>query len=399
MNQNAINHSARAHALLSASGAKRWLNCTPSARLEEQFGEKSESVYAAEGTLAHEISELILRYETLQTVSDAEYSEKIEELVNNELFNDEMLEVLPIYTDYCRDQLIAAQATNPLAFMELETKLDLTEWVPESFGTGDCIIVNDKVLEIIDLKYGKGVPVYAEWNPQLLLYGLGALRLYDTMYDIEEVCVTIVQPRLNNISSFIISVEELLDWATNDLRPAALQAHAGEGDLNPGDWCRWCAVKNQCRTLYAKQMELAKFEFSKPDLLTDEEIVEIIERVPHLVEWLNSIVEWAHKQAVVKHKNWPGLKLVEGKARRKWIADEDKIAATIFEKFPELGPDDIYVEKLIGITDMQKLVGKKRFEALLSNLLITPQGKPTLVKESDPRPAMGTAQAQIDFSE
>lgn len=394
-----MKHSERSHALLSASGAKRWINCPPSARLEEEYGEKKTSTYAAEGTLAHEISELFLRHDVLNTVSDADFDLKFEELINNELFAQEMLDYVPIYTDYCRDQLIAAKATNTLAFMELEQKLDLTEYVPESFGTGDCIIVNDTTLEVIDLKYGKGVPVYAEWNAQLMLYALGALRKYDTMYDITEVRMTIVQPRLNNISSFVMPVEELIDWAVNELRPAALQAHAGEGELNVGDWCRFCAVKNQCRQLYEKQMELARFEFSKPDLLTDEEISEIIQKTPKLIEWLNSIVDWAHTKAVKDYKQWPGLKLVEGTSRRKWIADEDKVAQTIFEKFPELGPDDIYVEKLIGLTDMQKLVGKKRFEALLTDVLVKSQGKPTLVSEDDPRPAMGTAQAQIDFSE
>lgn len=375
------------------------MNCTPSARLEEEYGEKNTSTYAAEGTLAHELAELMLRYEVLQNIDQQGYEEEFEKIANNELFSEEMLEVLPIYTDYCRDQLIEARASNPLAEMALETKLDLTEYVPESFGTADCSILNDDMLEIIDLKYGKGIPVYAEWNKQLMLYALGALRQYDLTYDITTVRITIIQPRINNISSFVISVKELVEWAEEELRPAAEAAFNGEGELNAGEWCRFCAVKNQCRKLYEKQMELAKYEFAKPNILTDEEIVDIILRVPSLIEWLNSIVEWANKQAINNNKIWPGLKLVEGTSRRRWIEDEDKIAQTIFARFPELTEDEVFVTKLKTITDMQKVVGKRAFDALLADVVVKPQGKPVLVREDDKRPALGNQQAKIDFSE
>ena len=375
------------------------MNCTPSARLEEEYGEKKTSDYAAEGTLAHELAELMLRYEVLQNIDQRGYEEEFEKIANNELFSEEMLEVLPIYTDYCRDQLIEARASNPLAGMVLETKLDLTEYVPESFGTADCSILNDDMLEIIDLKYGKGIPVYAEWNKQLMLYALGALRQYDLTYDIATVRITIIQPRINNISSFVISVEELIEWAEEELKPAAEAAFNGEGELNAGEWCRFCAVKNQCRKLYEKQMELAKYEFAKPDILTDEEIADIILRVPSLIEWLNSIVEWANKQAINNNKIWPGLKLVEGTSRRRWIEDENKIAQTIFARFPELTEDEVFVTKLKTITDMQKVVGKRAFDALLADVVVKPQGKPVLVREDDKRPALGNQQAKIDFSE
>ena len=375
------------------------MNCTPSARLEEEYGEKKTSAYAAEGTLAHELAELMLRYEVLQNIDQRGYEEEFEKIANNELFSEEMLEVLPIYTDYCRDQLIEARASNPMAEMVLETKLDLTEYVPESFGTADCSILNDDMLEIIDLKYGKGIPVYAEWNKQLMLYALGALRQYDLTYDITTVRITIIQPRINNISSFVISVEELIEWAEEELKPAAEAAFNGEGELNAGEWCRFCAVKNQCRKLYEKQMELAKYEFAKPDILTDEEIADIILRVPSLIEWLNSIVEWANKQAINNNKIWPGLKLVEGTSRRRWIEDENKIAQTIFARFPELTEDEVFVTKLKTITDMQKVVGKRAFDALLADVVVKPQGKPVLVREDDKRPALGNQQAKIDFSE
>ena len=190
-------HSQRSHALLSASGAGRWLNCTPSAKLEDEYGEKKSSIYAEEGTLAHELSELYLSKDVLGTINEQDFDSRLEEIMANSLFSEEMLEVVPIYTDYCSAQLAEAKTTNPFAIMEIEQKLDLTAFVPESFGTSDCVIINDNLMEVIDLKYGKGVPVYAEWNKQLMLYGLGALQKYDTMYDISEVRLTIVQPRIN----------------------------------------------------------------------------------------------------------------------------------------------------------------------------------------------------------
>ena len=174
-------HSQRSHALLSASGAGRWLNCTPSAKLEDEYGEKKSSVYAQEGTLAHELSELYIKHDTLLAISEQEFDQRLEEIMANELFNEEMLDVVPTYTDYCASQLAEAKTVNPLAVMEIEQKLDLTDFVPESFGTADCVIINDNLMEVIDLKYGKGVPVYAGWNKQLILYGLGALQKYDTM--------------------------------------------------------------------------------------------------------------------------------------------------------------------------------------------------------------------------
>lgn len=392
------NHSQRSHALLSASGAGRWLNCTPSAKLEDEYGEKKSSVYAEEGTLAHELSELYLRKDTLNSISEQDFDQRLEEIMANGLFNEEMLEVVPIYTDYCIAQLGSAQEDNPYAIMEIEQKLDLTDFVPESFGTADCVVINDNLMEVIDLKYGKGVPVYAEWNKQLMLYGLGALQKYDTMYDITEVRLTIIQPRINNISSWQISVEELRKWAEEELKPKAQLAFNGEGELNAGDWCRFCAVRNQCRKLYEQQLEIAQHEFAKPALLTDDEIADIVRRTPKLVEWANSIAEYAQKKAIEENKQWPGLKLVEGISRRKWV-DEDQASNAIFARCPELSEDEIFNMKLKSITDIEKLVGKVRFKELLSDVVIKPQGKPTLVPLEDKRPAMGYNQAQLDFAD
>lgn len=392
-----IKHSERAHALLSASGANRWLACTPSAKLEEEYGERKSSPYAAEGTLAHELAELYLRKDVLHNISDNDFELKLEEIMASEFFNDEMVEAVSMYTDYCEGQLIAAQTENIFAEMQIEQRFDLTEYVPESFGTGDCVIVADPTLEVVDLKFGKGVPVYADWNKQLMLYGLGALRKYDTMYYIETIKLTIVQPRLNNISTFVMSVAELKKWAEEELTPRAQMAFRGEGELVAGDHCKFCAVKNRCRKLYEQQMEIAKHEFQEPTMLSDEEIVDILKRAPRFIEWINSITSYAQDMAINHNKIWPDHKLVEGVSRRKWL-DEDKATQAIFARCPELSEDQIFDTKLKSITNIEKLIGKKRFAEILGDVTIKPEGKPTLVPMDDKRPAIGFEQAKADFS-
>lgn len=391
-----VNHAERDHALLSASGANRWINCPPSARLEEQFGERTTSVYAQEGTLAHEIAELYIRHDVLNNISDEQFNSELENIMSNELFDSEMLDIVPIYVDYVYAEAVAAKEVNPLATVEIEQQLDLTEYVPESFGTADSIIINDDVMEVIDLKYGKGVPVYATNNKQLMLYGLGALRKYDTLFDIATVKLTIVQPRINNISTWETSVEDLLDWAVNELKPIAEQAFNGGGELHAGDWCKFCSLKNKCKSLAAKQLELAKYEFADPELMTDEEVADVLSRINQLVEWANSVQEYALKQAIENKKIWPGFKLVEGISRRKWL-DEDKVAEAIFSKIPEASEDDVFNMKLKSITDIEKLYGKKRVQELLSDVIVKPQGKPTLVPNDDKRPALGIEDAVQDF--
>lgn len=391
-----VKHSERSHALLSASGASRWLNCTPSAKLEEAHGVHTTSVFAAEGTLAHELSELYISHDALKTITDDEFGSKLEEIMGNELFNEEMLDMVPIYVDYCTTEFTAAKEQNDLAVMEIEQKLDLTEYVPESFGTADCVIINDDIMEVIDLKYGKGVPVYAQYNKQLMLYGLGALRKYDTMYDITEIKLTIVQPRINNISTWQISVADIIKWATEELAPAAKLAFNGEGELKSGDWCKFCSVKNKCRALAEKQLEIAKYEFKDPNFLSDDEVSDILKRAPQFVEWVNQITEYAQQRAINDSKSWPGFKLVEGISRRKWT-DEQQVASAILSRMPEISEDQIYDMKLKTISQIEKLVGKKRAQEVLSDVIIKPQGKPTLVPLDDKRPALGIEDAINDF--
>lgn len=389
-------HSERDHALLAASAANRWLNCTPSAKLEDAEGPRESSIYAEEGTLAHELGELYIRHDVLETVDDQVFSDRFDEIMNNQLFSEEMLDVVPIYVDYCTEQFNAAKANDAQSIMDVEQKLDLTEYVPESFGTADCVVIGGNLIEVIDYKHGKGVPVYAEWNKQLMLYGLGALRKYDMLFDIEEVRLTIVQPRINNISSWQISVKELIDWAETELAPAAKLAFAGDGELKAGEWCKFCAVKNRCKALYQKNMELAKYDFQKPALLNDEEIADILKKTPALIEWANSIQEYAQDKAINQGKVWPGFKLVEGISQRKWL-DEDAVAEAIFTKIPEASEDQVYDMKLKTITQIEKIFGKKTVAEQLSDVIVKPQGKPTLVPVSDKRPALGTEEAINDF--
>lgn len=392
-------HGERGHALLSASGSHRWMNCTPSAILERDYGEKSTSVYAEEGTLAHELAELYLRRDVLADISDADFDAALGEAMDSELFSEEMLTAVPLYTRYCGEQFAEAQGTCKFAHIELEQKLDLSDYVPGSFGTADCLIISDGVLEVIDLKYGKGVRVEAEWNPQLMLYGLGALAKYSLAYDIDDVRLTIVQPRLDSISSWQISVADLQEWAEKELGPAARKAADGEGDLCAGEWCRFCSVKHRCRALYEQQMEMVREDFGKqPDLLTDEEIADVVLKASDFTKWVDSVVAYAEGKAAEEGKQWPGLKLVEGVSRRKW-ADEAAAGKAIAERLPELSLDQIYKMTLQPITTFEKVLGKARFASELSDLTVRAQGRPTLVPLSDKRQAFGAAQAAADFAD
>lgn len=392
------NHNLRAHALLSASGAKRWVNCTPSSRLEEKYGEPVKpSVFAEEGTLAHEIGELKLHYLVKKDISAESYEKKYNELVNNKLFSSEMPEEVDKYIDYCIE---AYTSRSDISFIAIEQKLDLSDIIPEGFGTADCIIAKDNVLEIVDLKYGKGIPVEAEWNYQLLLYAYGALKNYEAIYKIaydEESTIntlrlTIVQPRLDNISSWDISKKGLLDTVNEIFRPAAERAFAGEGDINAGDWCRFCRVKNRCLALYEKQIELVKNDFKKkPKLLNDKQISNIVLRAKDFKEWLDSIVEYATCKSIVENKIWPDLKLVPGRATRKWIIPEEEFSKKIYEAFPEISEEDIYSMKLNSLTAIEKKIGKKAFSAKLSPYIAKSSGSPTLVSVDDKREPLNNA--------
>lgn len=393
--QKAYNdHSQRAHALLSASGASRWMACTPSARLEEKYGgEDTQSAYAAEGTLAHEIAELYLRYD-LGLIGTDNFNKGLDSLMDNDLFAPEMLDEVEKYTSYCIEQYRAAKANGTGAIALIEERVDLTAWIPEAFGTNDFIVISDGTMEIVDLKYGRGVVVSATANKQLMLYALGALAKYELSYDITNIRLTIIQPRIDNINSWEIDPDSLMDWAETEVKKKAELAFKGEGELAAGDWCKFCKVKNRCRELAAQNMRLAQHEFKEPALLSDDEISNILKQAPKLVEWANDVTAYAQEQAVNKGKKWPGFKLVEGRSVRKWT-DEDKVEQILIDNnFEE---DEIFDMKLKGITAMEKMLGKTQFEALLKDVVVKPQGKPTLVPIGDKRPALGIEDAIKDF--
>lgn len=387
-------HSERAHALLSASKSDRWLNCTPSARLEDEIPDLTTSVYALEGTLAHELAQLYLMVDNL---TEAEYDTKLEAIYSDKLFDMEMLDEVPKYVEYCEDALLEAQQKTPDAEMLIEQKVDFSKWVKEGFGTTDCCIIADGTLEVIDLKYGKGVLVDAVDNTQGMCYALGAYEKFSLLYDIKEVKITIVQPRRNSVSSDTWAVEDLLEWANTVLLPKAEMAWNGTGEQVPGEWCKFCKVKAQCRALADQNLALAKFEFKNPYLLEDDEIEDILTKAPLISDWANSVKDFAFTEALSGRKEFKGFKIVSGVARRKW-ADEIK-AAKVLENTPGLTSEDIYTTKLNALTTIEKKIGKKRFAEELGDLIIKPAGAPTLVPISDPRPAAGIAQAKEDFKD
>lgn len=370
------------HAKLSASSAHRWMNCNPSANLEREFADKSSEA-AAEGSAAHALCEHKLRkaLKMRSTRPTSKYdSDEMEMYTDSYL--EFVLEQIEVAKQFCADPLVL-----------IEQRLDFSCYVPDGFGTGDCLIVADKLLHIIDFKYGLGVLVDAEDNPQIMLYALGALRLFDALYDIDTVSMTIFQPRRENVSTWTISVSELEEWAAKTLRPKAELAYKGEGEFTPGPWCTFCKAAVKCRARAEEKLALAQYEFAKPPLLTDEEIEDILSRLDDLTKWANEIAAYAQDAAINHGKQWNGYKLVEGRSIRKYSDESAVIAAAT-----AAGYRDIYKKSLIPITEMEKLMGKKTFAEILGGLVIKPQGKPTLVPASDKRPAIHTG-AKHDFTE
>lgn len=372
------------HAKLSASGAKRWMSCPPSANLEAQFPDKT-SEYAEEGTFAHSLAELILRYNNNE-ISRKAFTTRMNKMKADPLYNEGMLDYIQDYAQLVWEQVNEMKASCPDVQPLFEQRLDFSEYVPGGFGTGDVVVIADDLLQVIDLKYGKGVGVSAEENPQLRLYGLGAYLEYSLLYDIQRVKLTIIQPRLDNISSEELTVQELLAWAENEVKPKAELAMAGEGEFQVGDHCRFCKAFATCRAQKDHQMELMKFDFAEGEFLEDAEIGEVLSRVDALVKWAEAIKDYAFDQAINHGKHYDGWKLVEGKSNRKYV-DESQVAG----KLIDAGYDDIYKPKeLLGITAMEKQLGKKRFAELLSGLVEKPEGKPVLVPAADKRPEFNT---------
>ena len=369
------------HAVLSASSSERWLNCPPSARLCEAYEDKG-SDYAAEGTDAHSLCEFRLK-QALGIPAD-------DPIENLSWYNEEMEDCAAGYAAYVSELLETAKQTCADPVVMIEQRVDFSRWVKEGFGTADCIVIADGVLNICDYKNGQGCLVLADRNPQMMLYALGALEIFDGIYDIDTVRMTIYQPRKSNISVYEMDKADLYEWANSELTQKAQLAYEGQGSFSCGEWCRFCKAKAECRERAEANLALARYEFQTPALLADEEIADILGKVDALTAWASDVKEYALQQAI-SGTVFPGWKLVEGRSNRRYTS-ETAVAAAV-----EGAGFDPYEKKILGITAMQKLLGKSRFEELLAPYIEKPQGKPTLVRSSDKRPEWNTA--KNDFME
>lgn len=373
---------AKKHALLGASSSARWLVCTPSARLEAMFPDE-QSPYAAEGTVAHDLAEAILRHKL-----EGKKAPKLDD------YSTEMVEAVNRYVDICEEKVNEAKARSADAEAMIEARLDFSRWVPEGFGTGDMVIVADGILEVIDLKYGKGVPVSAVENTQMRLYALGAYDVNEYLYDIKTVRMTIVQPRLDSVSTDELSVEELLDWG-DEVKPIAQRAWDGIGECTPCDYCNFCKARHTCRALANTCLDTFYKEGGKLNqLLTDQEVSDILLMKDLITKWIKGVYDFAYEKALSGEKQWPGYKLVEGTSRRT-ITNPEAAAKTLLDNgYKE---EDIFKPReLEGITNLQKVLGKKGVAKYLEAYIDKPEGKPTLVPDSDKRPAINTIESMAN---
>jgi Protein of unknown function (DUF2800). len=364
--------SPNSHAILSPSKSERWLNCPPSAQLETQFGDQ-ETEAAKQGTAAHALAEhkvlKALKRQTVRPVSPYD--------------DDEMEACTDAYRDFIMEEIATLESEGIIPSIFTEVPLDLTHYIPDGTGQSDCVIVSDKCLHIIDLKYGQGVLVDAENNTQLMIYALGSVLRFINIYDFSTVKMTIFQPRRDNYSSWTIPLDELLDWSESVLKPIAKIAFVGQGSFQAGPWCMFCKAADRCRCRAEAQLALAQYEFREPPLLNDNEIVDVLGRVASLVKWANDVKEYALDSAVNHGKTWPGYKLVESRSMRHYTDEEEVEKAA-----NAAGYKDIYRKTLLTVTEMEKLMSKKIFNQVLGNLVYKPPGKPALVPESDKRTAM-----------
>ena len=373
-------HKDRAHALLSASGAHRWMNCTPSAVLESEFPDTTSEA-AKEGTLAHEMAEAKLQHLfNTQNYRKATLTRTLNKIKKNELYQPEMDGYTDDYVAYIRK---AAMEFEKTPYIAIEKRLDLTAYIPDGFGTADCVMIGERTLHIIDLKYGKGVPVSAEDNPQLLIYALGALEAYKMLFAIDTVKISIVQPRIDNTNSSAYSVTLLRDWG-EDVKELANIAIKGEGDYVPGDWCRFCRARQQCRARADKNIELAFDVGKKPPLITNDEVGEYLRKGEDVAKWLTELQDYALAECLAG-REVDGYKAVEGRGSRAWL---DMDAA--FEAIIEEGTDEamLYERKPLTLAQVEKLMGKAHFADVAGEYVVKSPGKPTLVPSTDKRQAI-----------
>ena len=378
------------HALLSASGAHKWMNCTPSARLEETMPE-STSTYADEGRLAHEIAELKLRKQFTEPMGLRSYNSKLKKLQENKLYSPEMLVYTDAYLDYISG-LVHSFQSRP--YIAVEKKLDFSAYVNEGFGTGDCIVIGDNTLYVIDLKYGKGVPVFAETNPQMMLYALGAYEAYSFLYNIEKIKMVIIQPRLDNISEFKVDVFDLIEWG-EFIKPIAQKAFAGEGEFVSGEHCRFCRAKAKCRARSEFNLQIQDYKGLKPPLISNEEVGQILLKAKDLSKWISDLEEHALSECLAGNEV-PGWKAVEGRSVRQF-KDSDMAFNTLMQNGIE--ETMLYERKPITLTGVEKMLGKAKFNELLAEQVNIPKGEPSLVPASDKREPFKRSSAAEEFKE
>lgn len=372
------------HSVLGASAADRWMHCTPSAQLTAGM-EDETTTFAAEGTAAHALCEWKVRKALKMRAGRRPISD---------YWTDEMEEFTDDYRDFIMDLVGQARLHCKDPVTLIEQHLDFSCYVPDGFGTGDFLLVADQELNVVDFKYGRGVAVYADHNPQMMLYALGALNLFDCLYDIEQVTMTIFQPRLSSISTWTITAAELYQWAEEVLKPKAELAAKGEGEFISGSWCRFCKARNSCRARAESFLELAKMEFQPPALLSDEEIAVVMEKADELSKWASDVFAYVQAEAIENGKHFPGYKIVEGRSTRRFT-DEKKVEAAA----KNAGYTDIYNKSLITLTAFEKLMGKETFKEVLGGFVTKPAGKLTLVPVGNKRPEVTVNTVNDEFME
>lgn len=388
----AIKHAERAHALLSASASSRWLNCTPSVRLEEQFPETT-STYAEEGTLAHEIAELKLRKYYTEPMSQRTFNTRLNKMKKHELYQDEMLKHTDAYLEYLQGLTIGMKST---PYVAVEKRIDYSAYAPEGFGTVDCLIISSDTLYVTDFKYGKGVPVSADNNPQMKLYALGALLEYSFLYPIKSIKLAIIQPRLNSISEFDLTADELLVWG-EEIKPIAQKAFEGVGEFVPGEHCKFCRAKAQCRARADQYTALDDFKQMKPPLLSNEEVGHVLEKAQHIESWVKALKDYALTESL-KGTEIAGWKAVAGRGSRSF-----KDLDVAFTHLKENGIDEaiLYDRVPLTVSQIEKVLKTEQFRSLLEEpgLVQKSAGKPTLAPIGDKRKQIFNApDAASDFN-
>jgi hypothetical protein len=369
------------HSIVGPSAAERWFNCPPSALLESKMKDSSSS-YAEEGSLAHELGKIKLQYH-FGLIRQREYEKSFEKIKAHTYYTKELYKFTMDYVDFCLDVYYKIQRKNETVDVFIEEKIKLDYYIPDGVGTADFVVIANKVLHVIDLKFGANKYVNAEDNKQFKIYALGTLVAHSEVYEIDKIEMTVYQPRMDNISTETISAKRLLNWGENILKPAAELAYYGHGEKTAGDHCQFCKIKGRCNTFAEAKNEAAKLEFKDPDLLTDEELVAIYPKLKQIKSWAEAVEKYMLSQALKEGYEWKGLKLVAGGQGRRTFTNEDAVV----KRLKEMEVRESYYTALASLTKIETALGKSVFSSKLGDLVHRPAGKPTLTDINDPRPA------------